>query len=44
MRIPLRLDAREKRIVRQRLLVVGLLKRAFLRLLLRRVNAMYRDP
>ena len=44
LRVPLRVDAREKRIIRQRLLVVGLLKRAFLRLLLRRVNAMHRDP
>jgi hypothetical protein len=44
LRVPLRLDAREKRIVRQRLLAVGLLKRAFLRLLLKRVNAMHRDP
>ena len=42
--IPLRVDQREKRIIRQRLLVVGLLKRAFLRLLLRRVNGMHRDP
>lgn len=44
LRVPLRLDAREQRIVRQRLIAVGMLKRAFLRLLLRRVNALHRDP
>lgn len=44
LRVPLRVNPREQHIIRQRLLVVGLLKRAFLRMLLRRVNAMHRDP
>ena len=44
LRVPLRVNAREQNIIRQRLLVVGLLKRAFLRLLLKRVNALHRDP
>jgi hypothetical protein len=44
LRLVMRPTARDERILAQRLLAVGMLERALLRLLLRRANRMFRDP
>ena len=44
LRLVMRPTARDERILNHRLLAIGMLERAFLRLLLKRANAMHRDP